>query len=193
MESSLITAGLLGSIITIIIQALLNNWFEGVKNRREIKKLVFQRKTEIVEKAMLCYQNAIDAYLTLQTGLKGSNKDFINPIAVGNIQAAIDRLNKLSYDNENRIYLYYDFSDIVSKYHGRESMDAIDKLFLLVGEINQKISAIEPSEFSKQLYEALHEKKIETFHILAEAINNQICILTEIETRLRNEYKEYLK
>ena len=50
MESSLITAGLLGSIITIIIQTLLNNWFEGVKNRREIRKLVFQRKTEIVEK-----------------------------------------------------------------------------------------------------------------------------------------------
>lgn len=109
MESSLITAGLIGSIITIIIQTLLNNWFEEVKNRREIRKLVFQRKTEIVEKAMLCYQNAIDAYLTLQTGLKGSNKDFVNPIAVGNIQAAIDRLNKLSYDNENRIYLYYDF------------------------------------------------------------------------------------
>lgn len=57
MESSLITAGLIGSIITIIIQALLNNWFEGVKDRREIRKLVFQRKTEIVEKAMLskCY------------------------------------------------------------------------------------------------------------------------------------------
>ena len=193
MESSLITAGLLGSIITVITQALLNNWFEGVKNRREIRKLIFQRKTEIVEKAMLCYQNAIDAYLTLQTGLKGSNKDFINPIAVGNIQAAIDRLNKLSYDNENRIYLYYDFSDIRNKYRGRESMDVINKLFLLVGEINQKIAAIEPSEFSKQLYEALHEKKIETFHILAEAINNQICILTEIEARLRNEYKEYLR
>ena len=53
MESSLITAGLLGSIITVITQALLNNWFEGVKNRREIRKLVFQRKTEIVEKAIL--------------------------------------------------------------------------------------------------------------------------------------------
>ena len=149
MIGSIITAGLVGSIITIIVQTLLNNWMEKIKNEREIRKLVFQRKTEIVEKAMLCYQNAIDAYLTLQTGLKGSNKDFINPIAVGNIQAAIDRLNKLSYDNENRIYLYYDFSDIVSKYHGRESMDVINKLFLLVGEINQKISAIEPSEFSK--------------------------------------------
>lgn len=193
MEVSLITASLLGSIITIIIQTLLNNWFEGIKYRREIKKLVFQRKTEIVEKTMLCYQNTIDAYLTLQAGLKGSNKDFVNPIAVGNIQAAIDRLNKLSYDNENRIYLYYDFSDIVNEYHGKESMDVINRLFLLVGEINQKITSIEPSEFSKQLYEALHEKKIETFHILAEAINNQICILTKIEARLRNEYKEYLR
>ena len=193
MIGSIITAGLVGSIITIIVQTLLNNWMEKIKNEREIRKLVFQRKTEIVEKAMLCYQNAIDAYLTLQTGLKGSNKDVVNPIAVGNIQTAIDGLNKLSYNNENRIYLYYDFSDIVNKYHGRESMDIINKLFLLVGEINQKITSVEPSEFSKQLCEALHEKKIETFHILAEAINNQICILTEIETRLRNEYKEYLK
>ena len=148
---------------------------------------------EIVEKAMLCYQNAIDAYLTLQTGLKGSNKDFINPIAVGNIQAAIDRLNKLSYDNENRIYLYYDFSDIINKYHGRESMDVINKLLLLVGEINQKIESVEPSEFSKQLCEALHDIKIDVFHTWADAINNQVCILTEIGARLRNEYKEYLK
>lgn len=91
------------------------------------------------------------------------------------------------------VYIFIMISDIVNKYHGKESMDIINKLFLLVGEINQKIAAIEPSEFSKQLYEALHERKIETFHILAEAINNQICILTEIEARLRNEYKEYLK
>ena len=100
-----------------------------IKNEREIKKLVFQRKTEIVEKAILCYQNTIDAYLTLRAGLKGSKKGIVNPVAAGNIQVAIDRLNKLSTENENRIYLYYDFSDIVNKYHGRESMDTIINSF----------------------------------------------------------------
>lgn len=193
MIGSIVTAGLVGSIITIIVQTLLNNWMEKIKNEREIKKLVFQRKTEIVEKAILCYQNTIDAYLTLRAGLKGSKKGIVNPVAAGNIQVAIDRLNKLSAENENRIYLYYDFSDIVNKYHGRESMDTINKLILLVGEINQKITSVEPSEFTKLLCEALHDIKIDAFHTWADAINNQVCILTEIGTRLRNEYKEYLK
>ena len=90
-------------------------------------------------------------------------------------------------------YIFIMISQIYGTNIVEENLWMLYKLFLLVGEINQKIAAIEPSEFSKQLYEALHEKKIETFHILAEAINNQICILTEIEARLRNEYKEYLK
>ena len=37
MIGSIITAGLVGSIITIIVQTLLNNWMEKIKNEREIR------------------------------------------------------------------------------------------------------------------------------------------------------------
>ena len=47
-----ITIGaLVGSLITIIIQAVINAISERVKHKRELQALVFQRKLEIVEKA----------------------------------------------------------------------------------------------------------------------------------------------
>ena len=93
----------------------------------------------------------------------------------------------------NSIYLYYDFSDIEKKYHGKESMDCINKLFTLVAEIGHKIATVEPSEFSNQLCAALHEQRVKASHMLADAIDNQVYIVFEIGQRLRNEYKDYLK
>ena len=56
----IITAGLIGSLITIIIQAVINALSERIKYKRELRALVFKRKTEIVEKAMSWYQESLD-------------------------------------------------------------------------------------------------------------------------------------
>lgn len=50
-----ITAGLIGSLVTIVIQAITNAISERVKHKRELCSLVFQRKLEVVEKAMSWY------------------------------------------------------------------------------------------------------------------------------------------
>ena len=47
-----ITAGLIGSILTLILQAVKDSVSEKVKHKRELRKLVFTRKLEVVEKAM---------------------------------------------------------------------------------------------------------------------------------------------
>lgn len=190
-----ITAGLIGSLVTIMIQGIINAISERVKHKRELRSMVFQRKLEVVEKAMSWYQEALDMYYMLQTALKEYDKD-CNPITVQKIQVACMKSNKLFQETESRlnsIYLYYDFSDIENKYHGRESMECINKLLTLVAEIGHKIATVEPSEFAEQLCAALHEQRIEASHILADSLNNQIYIIAEIGQRLKDEYKSYLK
>ncbi len=190
----IITAGLIGSLITIIIQAVINALSERIKYKRELRALVFKRKTEIVEKAMSWYQESLDMYSMLQTALKDYDKD-CSPVTVEKIQVALLKSNKLFEDTETRlnpIYLYYDFSDIEAKYHGRESMQIINKLLDFIGKIGQRITTMEPSEFSEQLCAALHEQRVDASHLLADAINNQIYVIAEIGERLRKEYKTYL-
>lgn len=189
-----ITAGLIGSLLTIVIQAIINAISERVKHKRELRSLIFQRKLEVVEKAMSWYQESLDIYYILQTSLREYDKN-CNLITVQKIQAACIRFNKLFQESESRlnsIYLYYDFSDIEKKYHGRESIDCINKLLTLVAEIGHKIETVEPSEFAEQLCAALHEQRVKASHILADAIDNQVFIIIEIGQKLRTEYKEYL-
>ena len=190
-----ITAVLTGSLFTIIIQAIINAISESVNHKRELRSLVFQRKLEVVEKAMSWYQETLDMYYMLQTALKEYDKD-CNPTTVHKIQVACMKSNKLFQETENRlnsIYLYYDFSDIEKKHHGRESMDCINKLLTIVAEIGHKIATAEPSEFTEQLCAALHEQRVKASHMLADAIDNQVFIIAEIGQKLRTEYKDYLK
>lgn len=190
-----VTAGLLGSLVTIIIQAIINAISDRVRHKRELRSVVFQRKLEVVENAMSWYQETLDMYYMLQTALKEYDND-CNPITIQKIQVACIKSSKLFQEAESRlnsIYLYYDFSDIEKKYHGKESMDCINKLFTLVAEIGHKIATVEPSEFSNQLCAALHEQRVKASHMLADAIDNQVYIVFEIGQRLRNEYKDYLK
>lgn len=190
-----ITGGLIGSLITLIIQTIINIITDRVKYKRELRKSVFQRKTEVVERAMSWYQETLDMYSMLHMALKEYDKES-NSMTAEKIRSACIKSNKLFQETASRlnaIYLYYDFSDIEEKYHGRESMQIINELFTLIGEIGQKIVAIEPSDFSVQLHNALQEQRVNASRILANAINNQIYIVAEIGQRLRNEYKRYLK
>ena len=190
-----ITAGLIGSLITITIQAIINAISERVKHKRELRYLVFQRKLEVVKKAISWYQETLDMYYMLQTALKEYDKD-CNPITVQKIQVACMKSNKLFQETESRLnslYLYYDFSEIEKKYHGRESMEIINRSLTLIAKIGQEVNTIKPSEFAEQLCETLCEERVKVSHMLADAIDNQVFIIAEIGQKLRTEYKNYLK
>jgi len=191
----IITAGLIGSLITILIQAIINAIGDRIKYKRELRSLVFKRKTEIVEKAMSWYQETLDMYSMFQMALQEYDMD-CSPVTIGKIQASCIKSNKLFLETESRlnpIYLYYDFSDIEDKYHDRESVQIINEIITLIGKIGYDIETMEPSEFSERLCDALHKQRVQASHTLAKAINNQIYIIIEIENRLRKEYKNYLQ
>jgi hypothetical protein len=78
------------------------------------------------------------------------------------------------------------------KYHGRESLECMNKLITIVVKISYEISNITPSEFSEKLSAALHEQRVEAAHSLADAVDNHMYIILEIMQTLRKEYKGYL-
>lgn len=189
-----ITAGLIGSILTLIIQAIINAFSDKVKYKRDLRKQVFARKLEVVENAMTWYQETMDTYYILQTSLREYDKD-CNPVTVTKLDAACGKCAWLFQETPRRLnamYLYYDFSEIEKKYHGRESMECMNQLITIVAKISYQLSNITPSEFSEKLQAALHEQRVEAAHSLADAVGNQMCIISEIMQSLREEYKGYL-
>lgn len=193
-EVLVIVSGLVGSSITIVVQAVINAYNNKVKHKREIQLLVFQRKTEIVERAVSWFQESIDTYLALQMALRAYDKE-CNPITIERIHYfSIKSLNLYNEANSrlNSIYLYYNFSKIEDRFRGKESIELINRICAIIADIDYKIYNSRPSEYAIQLREALNELKIDGFKMLADLFENQICILAEIQNRLREEYNNYL-
>lgn len=189
-----ITAGLIGSLLTIIIQAIVNAISDKTKYKRELRKQVFMHKLEVVENAMSWYQEALDTYYLLQTSLREYDKN-CNQVTFQKLYTACSKSASLFQETSSRLnslYLYYDFSDIEKKYYGRESLDCMNELITKVAKITDYISNNTPSEFLGNSYSELETERIDAVHKLADAIDNQVYIITEIGQRLRNEYKGYL-
>lgn len=110
---------------------------ERIKYKRNLKSKVFERKTEVVEKAMSWLQESCDTYRMLQMSLRAYDEKR-NPYHRNGILSSVSKSDKLFRESEfrlNSLYLYYDFSDIEEKYHGIESMRAIHKLISMASEI----------------------------------------------------------
>ena len=135
--SDIITSGLIGSIITLAIKYLLGRWSASAAYKRELRKQVFQRKTDAVERAMSWYQEAFDMYSLYQMAI--SEYDGTpNPAVMAKLQYVSMQTTKLMQETSvklNPIYLYYDFSDINRKYQVLESTQIMNKAFALIGQI----------------------------------------------------------
>ena len=189
------SGALLGSLITIILQAIISVFMERTKHKRELKLKVFERKTEVVEKAMSWLQECCDTYRMLQMSLRAYDEKR-NPYHCNGILSSVAKSDKLFRESESRfnsLYLYYDFSDIEEKYHGIESMRAIHKLISMASEITQIETNIQDRELMLRFAKTLNNERIDTFHLFADALDSQISINMEIMQRLRDEYKGYLK
>ena len=190
-----ITAALIGSLITIIIQAVINAISDKVKHKRELRSLVFQRKLDVVEKAISWCQDSSDMHCLLQMALREYDADW-NIMTMQKMQVAFDRLNKLSQDAVNRlnaIYLYYDFSDIEAKYKSCEVTYSMNRLLTLIAGVSDKISEINQANFNEQLYKDLQDERVNYVHQLADVVDCQIRVIDEIKQKLRKEYSDYLK
>ena len=139
--SDIITGGLIGSILALGIRYLLERWSASTAYKRELRKQVFQRKTDAVERAMSWYQEAFDMYSLYQIAISEYDGS-LNPVTLTKLQYVSVQMIKLLQETSvklNPIYLYYDFTDINLKYRVAESSQITNKAFILAGQIQQHL------------------------------------------------------
>lgn len=196
-EFKIIIAGLIGSIITIIIKAIIDTRIDSVQYKRELKKLVFQRKTDAVEKAMSWFQEAIDCYSMMQMGYNELGAKY-NPVVLSKIESSLIKALELYNESPirlNQIYLYYDFSDIEYLFGTRDSMEFINSTIASIGVLDQDARTLRlagKDDESPEIQQ-LQARAIELFKGLPEAINTQMAHIAEIQNIIRREYKSYLE
>lgn len=137
--SELISAGFIGSVTTLAIKSVIDMLNAHNQYRRELKMQVFKRKTDVVEKAIAWYQEALDTYNMMQITIKGI--DTSNQTTWLALQKLIMKCNNLfeeSVSRLNPLYLYYDFQEIERKFHATESLSDINDKLVEIQEIGEK-------------------------------------------------------
>lgn len=185
----IIIAGLVGSLITLIIKALIDALTETKRYRRKLRKQVFQRKTNAVEIAMSWYQEALDNYSMLQQACKSFGQGIDN-FALYRLHSSTLKADKLFQESSSRlnpIYLYYDFSDIESKHNSYSSMQYINYGITEISKLDNMAHNITPKEFDK-----LYKSAITIFKEMSKAIEAQKLTIVEIQNKLREDYKQFI-
>lgn len=180
--------GLGCSLITLCITKIIDIFQEKNRFKRELFKLIFERKTNTVENAMSWYQEALDVYRLLQMSCNAYQEgaeDYAFARLIIACQLS-DKVFKESSIRLNPIYLYYDFSKVEQKNKAPEALeymnDSMNKIVALVAKIQS--SEID-SEFSKSSRSELKGLLLS----LSDSLNNQINTIIEIQSILRNDYK----
>ena len=194
--TDIITGGFIGSVFTLIIKAIIDACCSHIAYKRELRKQVFQRKTDVVERAMSWYQEVVDMYSLYQMAIHEYDGS-ANPVTLEKIQYASAQLNRLIQETStklNAIYLYYDFTDINERYRVMDSARVINEAFVLVGQIQQHLPPTPATnekelDIRKQWFEQLKQ----ALDITTSAMENQKFAILEIKQRLRNDYNRYIE
>ena len=191
---NLIIAGVIGSTITLFLTAIIDFIKEKYRTKIEMQKLVFQRKTDTVERAISWYQEAIDCYKMMQTACDALEEEY-NPTTYNRLEASFAQAGKL-YENTskvlNPIYLYYNFSDIESKYDIQYSWEYINFTIKELGKLDQQVLKLYNQGLTDEndQIKTLRTKALDILKKFARAIDVQITIITEIMSKLREEYQK---
>lgn len=176
------------SLMTLIITKIVDSFQEKKRFKRELFKLLFERKTNAVENAMSWYQEALDNYRLLQMGCKAF-QDGLEDYAFARLYIACQQSDKLFKESSTRlnpIYLYYDFSQVEQRNKSPEALEYLNNNMNKVAALVTKIQSSEiDSESSKS---SRHELK-ELLLSLSDCFDNQISTIIEIQSILRNNYK----
>lgn len=186
---------LLGSVVTIIVQSIINYFSEKKKYERELKKMVFTKKIEAIEKAMSWYQEALDCYAMLRSScneLKAQYSDF----SYNKLCYAGSICQKLFSESSNRlnpVYLYYSFEKINIKYDSAGSIDYINFALAEISRLNQTALLLRNQGCKDDCSEII-DMKNKALDLLAKmvfSIDTQISIILEIQTVLRADLSQY--
>lgn len=180
--------GLGSSLITLICTKIIDICQEKKKFKRELFKLIFERKTSVVENAMSWYQEALDNYRMLQMSCTAYQEDresyALNRLFIAAQQS--DKLFKEAPSRLNPIYLYYDFSRVEQKYKSAESMEHINEN---MNKIATLLAKIQTTEFDSATLKASKGELKELLLSLSDSFYSQINTIFEIQNILRNDYK----
>ena len=191
---NLMIAGVIGSTITLFLTAIIDFIKEKYRTKIEMQKLVFHRKTDAIERAISWYQEAIDCYRMMQTACDALEEEY-NPTTYSRLVASFAQAGRL-YENTskvlNPIYLYYNFSDIESKYDIQYSWEYINFTIKELGKLDQQILKLYNQGLTDDSNEikTLRNKALDILKKFARAIDVQITIITEIMSKLREEYQK---
>lgn len=190
----MIIAGVIGSSITLLLTALFDYLKEKHRAKIDMQKLVFQRKTDAVERAVSWYQEAIDCYRMMQSACNAVEEKY-NPATYSRLVVSFAQADKL-YENTgkmlNPIYLYYNFSDIERKYDMQHYWDYINFAIKELSELDQQIVELYSQGLTDESdgVKALRAKAIDILKKFSVAIDTQIVIIAEIMDKLRQDYQE---
>lgn len=180
--------GLGSSIITLITTKIIDFIQEKKRFKRELFKLIFERKTTVVEKAMSWYQEALDNYSLLQMSCN-AYQDGLEDYALARLIIASQQSDELYKEASNRlnsIYLYYDFSKIEKKNRSGEALELIN---YTMNKIAALIAKINSDELDKEALKNVKSELKELLLSLSDSFNSQINTILDIQRVLREDYK----
>lgn len=180
--------GLGSSIITLITTKIIDFIQEKKRFKRELFKLIFERKTTVVEKAMSWYQEALDNYSLLQMSCN-AYQDGLEDYALTRLIIASQQSDELYKETSNRlnsIYLYYDFSKIEKKNRSGEALELIN---YTMNKIAALIAKINSDELDKEALKNVKSELKELLLSLSDSFNSQINTILDIQRVLREDYK----
>lgn len=191
---NIIIAGVIGSSITLLLTALFDYLKEKHRAKIDMRKLVFQRKTDVVERAVSWYQEAIDCYRMMQSACNAMEEKY-NPTTYSRLLASFTQAGRLYESTSkilNPIYLYYNFSDIESKYDIQHSWEYINFVIKELGRLDQQVLELYNQGLTDESNEikALRTNTLDILKKFAKAIDVQIAIIAEIISKLREDYQK---
>ena len=190
----MIIAGVIGSTITLLLTAIFDLLKVKYRAKIEMKKLVFHRKTDAVERAISWYQETIDCYRMMQTACDAMEEKY-NPTTYSRLLASFIQAGRL-YENTskmlNPIYLYYDFSDIERKCDIQSSWEYINFAIKELGKLDQLTLELSNQGLNDESNDVkvLRAKALDILKKFSKAIDTQIAIIAEIMNKLRDDYKK---
>ena len=93
-EYNLVISGVIGSVITLLITAIIDFRKEKYRSKMEMKRMVFQRQTDAAERAMAWYQEGIDSLRMLKMACDEVELDY-NSATWMKFVTSSNKMNKL--------------------------------------------------------------------------------------------------
>lgn len=192
---NMIISGVIGSTITLLLTAVIDYLKDKHRDQMELKRLVFQRKTDAAEKAVSWLQECIDCYRMMQMACNEINEEY-NPVVWERLIRTSAQASKLYEETRislNPIYLHYDFCEIENKNHVMESGKYINYAITEIGRLDQRAQKMRSegvAEDNEELQD-LKNKAIQLFRNLSKSLDNQLNSMSEMIVFLRKEYQKF--